>query len=305
MIDLMREKKLSPRRNQQMHPRDSRYSSRSFVTQPALSATRPTIDPTKNSLFPSHFLLSSHCHSLLSSFSFSLFLPPSLSLSCFLSFFFLVISPRPLHDTQTCFFPLLAPVAHSPAASFSISLFSSHSLFVTFSSNPLHYFPRPNLSISINIDSAPSLTLSTHLFLFTLFSSIYSTYFLPSSSHHFANFYPSLFLLFSHLNFFAIVLFRSPVLHCIDFIYFFCACIRFNKVGGHVLPVLQSREGATRGMYVVRHIQAYFPRKSSEISNKYETNQSHLSWKIISLRSPKLASVSIGLYKILHHIFSA
>lgn len=66
------------RRSQQMHPRDSRYSSRFFVTQPALSATRPTIDPTKS--FPSHFLPSSHCHSLLPSFSFLLFLTPSLSI---------------------------------------------------------------------------------------------------------------------------------------------------------------------------------------------------------------------------------
>lgn len=66
-------------------PWDSCYLLRSFVTQPALSPTRPTIDPTTNFVLAlcSPFLPSSRALSL----SISFFLSPSLSLSIFVLLF--------------------------------------------------------------------------------------------------------------------------------------------------------------------------------------------------------------------------
>lgn len=147
------------------------------------STTRPTIDPTKSLLFSSHFFPSSHCHSILPFFS------PHFSF-LFLS---LVISPQPWYLVS--FHYLLRSLIPLPCLFLFLSL-----SFVTFSSNPLHSF----LLISIPSTSLfPSTFLYFshsiyHLFLFTLFSSIYSTYLLSSFSHC-TNFYSLLFFLFFFL----------------------------------------------------------------------------------------------------------
>lgn len=211
------------RRSQQMHPRDSRYSSHFFVTQLALSTTRPTIDPTKSLLFPSHFLPYSHCHSLLPSFSFS----SSFSLSWFPLDLFMI--------SRHVSFHLLRSLIPSPHLFLFLSLPFCHFQFQSpsfLSSLPI---PSTSLFLSTSIPLPLSLYLFI-LFLFTLFYSIYSTYLL-AFSHHCANFYPYLSPLFLFTLTFSLLFSFIPVLHCLNFIYFFRIRIWFNKVGGHVLPI--------------------------------------------------------------------
>lgn len=149
-----------------MYPGNSRYSARSFVTQPALSATWPTIDPTRSSPLSSRFLPFSHRHPSLFFLSFSLSGSFSLCRGC------PSIAPRFLHTSLfllsvsflrfTVFFSRLSPLPPSS------SVFS-----VTFNSDPS--VPR----------SSPCLaTLSTFLFPPTSTPVSLSLFFCYIQAHH-------------------------------------------------------------------------------------------------------------------------
>lgn len=119
-----------------MYPGNSRYSARSFVTQPALSATWPTIDPTRSSPLSSRFLPFSHRHPSL--FFLSFFLSGSFSLcrGC------PSIAPRFLH---TSLFLLSVSFLRFTAASFSLA-------------SPL-FLPLPLSSLSLSIPTPLFLAL--------------------------------------------------------------------------------------------------------------------------------------------------
>lgn len=172
------------------------------------STTRPTIDPTKSLLFPSHFFPSSHCHSILPFFS------PHFSF-LFLS---LVISPQPWYLVS--FHYLLRSLIPLPCPFLFLSL-----SFVTFSSNPLHSFllisiPSTFLyfSHSIIFFYLPSSLLFTLLIFFHPFLIV--QIFIHCSFSFFS----------SYLNFFTIILFHSCF--ALSRHHLFRIRIRFNKVGG-------------------------------------------------------------------------
>lgn len=119
-----------------MYPGNSRYSARSFVTQPALSATWLTIDPTRSSPLSSRFLPFSHRHPSLFFLSFSLFGSFSLCRGC------PSIAPRFLH---TSLFLLSVSFLRFTAASFSLA-------------SPL-FLPLPLSSLSLSIPTPLFLAL--------------------------------------------------------------------------------------------------------------------------------------------------
>lgn len=119
-----------------MYPGNSRYSARSFVTQPALSATWPTIDPTRSSPLSSRFLPFSHRHPSLFFLSFSLSGFFSLCRGC------PSIAPRFLH---TSLFLLSVSFLRFTAASFSLA-------------SPL-FLPLPLSSLSLSIPTPLFLAL--------------------------------------------------------------------------------------------------------------------------------------------------
>lgn len=155
-----------------MYPGNSRYSARSFVTQPALSATWPTIDPTRSSPLSSRFLPFSHRRPSLFFLSFSLSGSFSLCRGC------PSITPRFLH---TSLFLLSVSFLRFIAASFSLAspLFLCllcHFQFRPLCSSLFSLSRDPvDLSISTNINPRLSLPLfllypssSLSLFVFTL-----------------------------------------------------------------------------------------------------------------------------------------
>lgn len=175
IIDLTREKEVIALFEEQMHPRDSRYSSRFFVTQPALSATRPTIDPTKSSSRSIFFSLS-----LLP--SFSLCFPPfwplrdsldmSLSITCFVRSFPLQLFYFP--SPPFCHFQFQFPSFPSPCPNpidlyfhrlLSLTLSSTHHLFL--------YLPS-SLLFTLSLFFCPFLFSPLRNFLSVAFSSFFT-----------------------------------------------------------------------------------------------------------------------------------
>lgn len=159
-----------------MYPGNSRYSARSFVTQPALSATWPTIDPTRSSPLSSRFLPLSHRHPSLFFLSFSLSgsfslcrVCPSIALrflhtSLFLlSVSFLRFIAASFSLASPLFFPL-------PLSSLSLSIPTPLFLALLLVSRPcrpfyFHQHQPPSLSLPLFL-LYPSSSLS--LFVFTL-----------------------------------------------------------------------------------------------------------------------------------------
>lgn len=168
----------------------------------------------------------------------SFLLSPSCSSSPRLSLFF----SRDFPSTSPWYLDMslstTCSVRHSPTGSFSISLppFLSLSVPIPFVPLPSSQSHRP-LSISINIDPLP-LSFYLLIIFFYLPSSLLFTLLIFTLSSALCKFLsialsPFLLLTLTFLLLFSFI----PVLHCLNFIYFFHTHIWFNKVGGHVLPV--------------------------------------------------------------------
>lgn len=146
-----------------VHPRDSRYSVRSFVTQPGLSATWPTIDPTRSWSPSLHFLSSPHRCSLFR------------------------LSPRsPFdvlhHDSETCLFCPFAPFVHSIASSLSFPSLLRH----------FQFWPLHSLLLSLSRSCPTSLFPPNYVYVYVALLLLYlslSFSIYPLSLHVF--FYPS------------------------------------------------------------------------------------------------------------------
>lgn len=202
------------RESRWVHPRDSRYSVRSFVTQPALSATWPTIDPTR-SLYLT-LLSSSHRCSL---FFLSLSRFPSIPLWFLNMSLFTVCTVRPFYivSSLSTFLPLFF---------YHFQFEPLHSLLPSLSRScrPLYFHQHRFHSCFIYS--------SLSLFPCTLLSPYISFFLLPTFPHIF---YLSPFFL--HCDFFYyIATFSSFALEICSISLMLIS--EHNKVGGHVLQYL-------------------------------------------------------------------
>lgn len=214
IIDLTRERRViaSFEEANKCIPRDSRYSSRSFVIQPATFSNSANYQPHQEL-------------TLLIPFS-SVF-----SLSFSPSFFLLFTFPPSLSRDFPSIMLSLSTTCSIRSFLRRILFYFSPSLLSLSVPSSSFLSPRPN---TINIDSSTSLTL--HIILFYLPSSLPFT--LLIFFHLFLIIVQILSIAFSpffYLNFLSIILFHPRF--ALSRHHLFRTRIRFNKVGSHVLSI--------------------------------------------------------------------